>query len=149
MSYYDEPLLTRDERTWWLKVGCGIVAAVLLLSIAAGMVRFVWGWGSEPGRIYGVENVKEQWRFAYEGEESLRTAARIVCKAEQDEAAATSDNERIQRASARIAYEQNYYRIQADYDARMRNAFEAKLVKPDDVVSPAPSLEQMKAQECQ
>jgi hypothetical protein len=98
--------------------------------------------------VTSAENVRDQWAFAYSYDEALRAAARQVCSAEKALASSTTDEERPQRRSQLMAFEENYSRIQAEYNARLRNAFEAKMVAPEDVPKHAPSLEELKLQVC-
>jgi len=135
---------TKVVLAWWgwiLVIGL-IVGATLVVG------RFAFGWFTAPVQIYSIENVREQWRFAYDYDESLKAAAQQVCIAEKAVQDASSDNEKSQRRSQQMAYETNYTRIEADFNARLRNAFEAKLVKPADVPDKAPSLSEMKKRVC-
>lgn len=127
-----------------------LFAIILLFLAVAIMVPTGWalGWWAEPWRVTSAQNVREQWRFAYTYDESLQAAARQVCSADAALGSATTDTERTQRRSQLIALEQNYARIQAEYDARLRNAFEAGLVAPSDVPRKAPDLAQNRTKVC-
>lgn len=122
-----------------------IIGMVLVL----GAIGWVINWASVPGEIASAENVKKQWEFAYTYEESLKSAARQVCSAERALTDAQLPDERTQRRSQVMALEQNYSRIQAEFNARLRNAFQAKLVAPSDVPETAPELSAMKSKVCQ
>lgn len=130
--------------SWWAWALLIIFAGGLLTALAG----WAFGWFAEPLRITSPENVREQWQFAYQYEESLNAAAQQVCIAEKAVTSSESANERTQRKSQLLAYETNYTRIQAEYNARLRNAFEAKLVKPADVPDRAPTLEEAKQRVC-
>lgn len=118
---------------WVLGIG-------LLLSAILGAIGFAAGWISLPAKVFGVENVREQWRFAYEYNESLSAIQGQFCTAQRAVAESVDDAERSQRTTQRIAIENNYNRVQAQYDAKLKNAFEAKLVRPGDVPEKAPDL---------
>jgi hypothetical protein len=125
-----------------------------ILSIAGLIIAiyaFAWGlgWATMPFEKTSVENVQAQWAFAYSYQESLKSEARQVCTAEKALAGATEHDEKMQRESQLEVLEQNYARIEAEYDAKLRNAFEAKYVKPSDVPHIAPTLVEMKEQVCQ
>ncbi len=121
---------------WWL----WIIPVILLL----GATAWALGWIGAGARIISPENVRVQWQFAYDYQASLEATANNVCRARQDEKAAPEGTtERSQRTSQRIAQEQNYERIRAQYDARLADAFRAKLVRPPDVPDHAPTLEEM------
>lgn len=126
--------------SWWLWL-IGVIVVV-------GVTFWVLRWLSVPGQVVSPENVRAQWAFAYQYEESLRASALQVCQTEKALNSATSDSEKSQRRSQLLAFEQNYTRIQATYDGRLRDAFQAKLVKPVDVPDRAPTLEQNKARVC-
>lgn len=124
------------------------VGGIFLAIIAAMAISWSLGWIAVPASIISAQNVREQWRFAYEYDESLQSAARKVCAAEKAVQDSISDEEKIQRRSHALALEQNYARIQAEFNARLRDAFQAKLVAPSDVPQRAPELHMMKNQVC-
>ncbi len=130
------------------KFAIGWIFFIVGLALTAGVIGWVLNWASVPGKIASSENVRKQWAFAYEYEESLKSAARQVCSAEKAAEAAQLPDERTQRRSQVLALEQNYSRIQAEYDARLRDAFQAKLVAPEDVPKRASELSTMKSQVC-
>lgn len=117
----------------------GVVIVVILVALG-----WFLSWLFVPAQVASPQNVREQWQFAYGYEEKLQAAAQQICIAEEAVASAVGSTEKEQRRSQLIAYEINYTRLQADYDARLRNAFEAKLVAPPDVPKVAPTLTQQK-----
>ncbi len=121
---------------------------VIVIGGIGAAVRFAGGWASQPAQIFSAENVREQWRFAYEYDESLRSAARQVCTAEEAVQNAVDDDTRTQRETQRIALTNNYNRIAAEYNGRLRNAFEAGWVRPRDVPERAPELQVLKNEIC-
>ena len=123
-------------------------AVVVALGVIFGVGSFAFDWLNTGKNVVGPANVKEQWRFAYDLSESLNATARQVCIAERALKRAVTSEESSQRQSQLIAYEQTYARIQADYDARMKDAFRGKLVKPRDVPDEAPTLKETKAKVC-
>lgn len=125
----------------WLLLG-------VIVIVVLGVVGWALRWASVPGEVFSPENVREQWAFAYQYDESLQAAARQVCTAEQAVGTSESANERTQRRTQLLALEQNYARIQAEYNARLRNAFEAGLVAPSDVPARAPELGATKQRVC-
>ncbi len=125
----------------WVFWGIGIL---VLLSIVLIPVGLALGWGRAAANVVSPDNVKKQWAFAYQYDEDLQATARNVCIAEKAVADAPDANAQNQRQSQLIAQQSNYNRIEADYNAKLRNAFEAKLVKPSDVPDKAPSLPEMK-----
>lgn len=132
--------LTWFVTRWWLWT----LVILLLMVIGA----WVLGWITMPWQIISPENIRKQWTWGYDQYESLQAVAQQVCTAERAVNAATSDTERTQRQTQLIAYENNYARLAADYDARMRNAFEAGLVRPPDLPARAPTLQDMKLNAC-
>ena len=146
MENYGPP--NRRETSVVMKWILWIVAIALFASAVAGIGHFAFGWFSVPGKVLSVENVQKQWAFAYQYDEDLQAAARQVCNAEGMVALATSETEKTQRRDQLFAFQQNYTRLEADYNAALRNAFEAKYVKPADVPNTAPTLDEMKARVC-
>lgn len=108
-----------------------------------GLLVFIIGWMFTPLDIFSRGNVQEQWRFAYDMEEDLKSAARQVCNARVALENANTDWEKQQRQSQLTGLENNYARIASDYNAQMRDKFRAGLVKPSDVRRRAPSLNEM------
>ena len=96
------------------------------LAIIVGVVVLVWalGWIFAPFDVTSVDNVRKQWAFAYQYDESLHAVAKQVCSAERAVKEARGDEERIQRQSQALAFEQNYARIEAEYNAKLRDAFQ-------------------------
>lgn len=70
---------------------------------------------------------------AYPNFEALKAAAGDVCSALAAIDAETDPDARVQRVSEELAYERNYRRIAADYDAAYDNVFQAKQVGPADL----------------
>ena len=125
-------------------LGIGIAVALVL-----GLVGFAAGWFRAGTQIISPENVKAQWQFAYDFNESLTAIGQQWCTAKAAEDAETNSDAKLQRTSQRISIEQNYARVKAQYDARLADAFRAKLVKPDDVPKRAPTLaETTRALDC-
>jgi hypothetical protein len=114
------------------------IAIAFTLSIAINLTGC--DWFGEGLRQVSVGNVKEQWQFAYECDENLKSAARKVCSARQ-----AVDNEPDKEAKEQLrsyasTYELNYASIQADCEAGYRNAFENKYIRPYDVPNHAADL---------
>lgn len=124
------------------------IAFGILVVVLVGIIGWGIRWASVPGQVASPENVRKQWAFAYDYDESLQSAARQVCAAEQALADTKDATERSQRRSQLMALEQNYSRIQAEYNAKLRNAFDAKLVAPSDVPAKAPDLATNKSRVC-
>lgn len=139
---------TREDTSWLAKWYLWLLALIVLAGMVGGIVSWVGGWAAVPVRVTSAENVQKQWEFAYRYDESLQAAARQVCSAEKGVAESSSDTERTQRRSQALAYEQNYARIEAEFNAKLRNAFEAKYVAPPDVPKRASTLTEMKAKVC-
>lgn len=117
----------------------GIGLAVLLVLCGAG---FVFRWLRTASDVVGPENVTKQWEFAYTYDRSLTAIANNWCTARTDELAETNTEVRPQLRAQRTAHEQNFNRVKAEYDAALANAFKAKLVKPPDVPTEAPTLKE-------
>lgn len=121
-----------------------ILVGFVILLLLCGL-GWVFRWGKAATDVVGPENVKAQWQFAYDYDESLRASASNWCTLRKQEVQAGKIGDRDamnQRGSQRIATEQLYERNKAEYDARLRDAFRAKWVKPTDVPTKAPTLDE-------
>jgi cell division protein FtsI/penicillin-binding protein 2 len=115
------------------------IGALVVLFLVGTALSFAFGWIGGAAQIESFQNHKEQYTWAYQDMEALRAQAGNICDAK----GATN----IQPGAV-LAYKQNYRRIEADYDRRMENAFEAKYVKPHDLPRRAPTLRDMLSSEC-
>jgi len=132
-----------DWKVFWKVVG--ILFVVMLVFSALG---FLFGWITLPIKKGSAGNVEEQFRTGYELYESLQATAQSVCTAEKAYNDEIDSTLKSQRQSQLLAYETNYARLSADYDAWSRNVFEGGIVRPADLPARAPSLSEMKAQSC-
>lgn len=114
----------------WIGIAC---LTIIMASLLVAGVNWVSGWLTKPAEVFGVENVENQWQFAYDTEEDLIASAIQICNAQDALSTSTSDWERQQRQTQLTARLDNYARISSDYNARLRDAFRAGLVKPPDV----------------
>jgi hypothetical protein len=121
---------------------------VIVLSLVFGVVGFFGGWFNAGKDIISPANVKAQWQFAYDFDRSLDAISKQYCTAVLVENAETDPTIKPQRTDQRIAIENNYQRVEAEYDGRLADAFRAKLVKPSNVPSVAPTLGENVASNC-
>jgi hypothetical protein len=122
----------------YIAAGIGILILVVVVLTALGLL---FGWIGGGASVVSVDNVKAQYQFAYQDLNSLKATAANACGEREALADPTlGADEKTARRSQLIAYEQNYERIKAEYDARVQNVFQAKLVKPADVPLMAPTL---------
>lgn len=121
----------------WIFFGVGVL---VVLSILLGSIGWVLGWFAVPAQITSPQNVRAQWQWAYNTEEDLKASARNYCAAAVAYEQTTNEFYKEQRYSQVLVQEQNYNRIASDYNARLRNAFEAGLVAPPDVMPRAGAL---------
>lgn len=133
---YDEEYVA--NQSFW-RVIFKTMGVVVVLFIVIGGLAFGLGWIKTGTDIVSPQNVKAQWQFAYDYNASLGAAASNWCSAKKAEDEATS-SDKSERTSQRLAREALYQKIEAEYDGRLRDAFRAKLVKPADVPSVAPTL---------
>lgn len=135
-DYNEDDILKATPTRLAFKLLGVFLAVVAILSV----VGFIGGWFKTGADIISPTNVKQQWQFAYTFDESLKAINTQWCSAKDAEDADTNPETKPQRTSQRLAIEQNYAKVKAQYDAQLANAFEAKWVKPSDVPDRAPEL---------
>ena len=138
---------TRQGSGFVLRWFFALLGIFIVIGLTLYFTGFASRWLGTATQILSPENVKEQWRFAYDYKESLGAAAIQVCNAEKLVAEATAAD-KSQRQTQLLARQDNYARIAAQYNGRMQDAFRAKLVAPNDVPNKAPTLDQMKQEAC-
>lgn len=125
-----------------------IVGAVVVIALSLSVIGFFGGWFNAGKEIVSAKNVKAQWQFAYDYDESLDGIAVQHCTAVAAEEAETNPDFKVQRTDQRIAIDNNYERVRAEYNGRLRDAFRARLVAPSDVPDQAPTLQENVAENC-
>ena len=127
----------------YIAAGVGILVLLVVAFTALGLV---FGWIGGAASVASVDNVKAQYQFAYQDLNSLKATAANACQQREFLAdPSISPDEKTADRAHLSAYEQNYVRIKAEYDARVQNVFQAKLVKPSDVPLEAPTLAEAEA----
>ena len=116
-----------------------------LFSAGCGLITGYWG---EAKRQVSVGNVKGNWQFAYDYNNSLKTIARQWCDIKAATSGETDANVKSQRETQMLAISQNYQRVEADYDAHLQDAFRLKYIKPSNVPTTAPTLTEEASQVC-
>jgi hypothetical protein len=124
-----------------MKWAIASVGTILVLGLVFGVLGFALGWYHTETDVVSPENVKAQYQDAYSNFEALKATAGDVCSALAAVGAETDPDAKSQRVSEELAYEQNYRRIAAAYDAAYDNAFAAKHVGPTDLPHTAPELD--------
>lgn len=118
-------------------LGVFVAVGVILMVVGLGL-----GWFRAGTDIISPENVKKQWQFAYDYNASLEGLSSQWCTLTKAENAETTPEFKVQRTNQRIAVEQQYDRVRAEYNGRLADAFRAGLVKPPDVPEVALTLAQ-------
>ncbi|HEY4460869.1 MAG TPA: hypothetical protein VGN81_41595 [Pseudonocardiaceae bacterium] len=136
------PFSPQNRRVWGLGVRWLVASTVVVvvLALVFGVLGVALGWYNAATDVVSPENVKAQYQDAYSNFEALKATAGDVCSARAAVTAETDPDARTQRVSQELAYEQNYRRIAASYDAAYDNAFQAKHVGPTDLPHTAPDL---------
>jgi hypothetical protein len=130
----------RAYRSLGLRWLAAAVSAVVALGVLFGVLGLAFGWFDAVTDVVSPENVKTQYRDAYTGYEALKATAGDICAAKSAVAAETDQDAKSQRVSEELAYEQNYRRIAASFDAAYDDAFRAEHVGPGDLPNKAPDL---------
>ncbi len=131
-----------------IKWGLSFMALMVVLGVIFGVGIFALDWFRAGRDVFGPENVREQFRLAYDRYEGLEALAEQVCNFDTNLAAAESPSARQQIADQRLAVANNYSRVRAQYEAAYDDAFRAGLVGPRDLPEKAPALDEMQALVC-
>lgn len=147
----DRPVMDRDRArrlrpfspehrpVWGLAVRWATVLVGLVVALTVIALALRW-FGAADGAV-SPENVAAQYRQAYTDFEALKATAGNVCAARAVLAAESDPELRAQRSTQVAAYEQNYRRIAAGYDAAYDDVFRARHVGPPDLPAEAPGLD--------
>lgn len=108
----------RTSFKWFL----GFIAVCIVIGVVIGGVMWISSWGAEAGRVTGVQNTREQVTKILQADADMIASAENACEAKT--AAKTSDDPTLIEDPT-LAYRATYRRIEADYNARMNNIFEA------------------------
>lgn len=111
---YDGEYVKRSS-PWGL--GLKVVGILLAAGVVLTLAGLGFGWFKAGTDIISPTNVKAQWQFAYDYSESLNAIGGNWCTTKQAEDAETNPDAKLQRQTQRIAHEQNYNRVKAEYDA--------------------------------
>ncbi len=132
----------------FVKWGLSLMALMVVLGVVFGVGVFALDWFRAGRDVFGPENVREQFRLAYDRYEGLEALAEQVCNFETSLEAAESTTARQQIESQRLAVANNYSRVRAQYEAAYDDAFRAGLVGPRDLPDKAPALAEMQVLVC-
>jgi hypothetical protein len=102
-----------------------VLAMILLLSFAFGILSWVGGWWSGDKETTGFQNTRTQAYQLRDDYNNLVATAGNVCDAEKAKGEPNPNDPQIVGGDPAFQYEATYRRIKADYDRRMSNAFEA------------------------
>jgi uncharacterized iron-regulated membrane protein len=130
------------------KVTAGCIGAIVLVLVLVA-IGLASSWFGLVVNKVSPANVQEQWQFAYEGKNNMVSAAQQACAAQKAVEAETDPQAKTQRRDQLNAIVLNYSRIEANYNAGVQNAFKAKYIKPNDVPTTAPTLQEEEAAVCQ
>lgn len=144
---FDEYKNVKPDRTltwlvtrWWFWL--------LLIALIAVVSSWAFGWIVLPWQKGSAGNVEKQFTYGYTQYRSLEATARQVCTAEKAVANATTNDEKTQRNTQLMGYENNYARLAGEYDAWASNIFQGNVIRPSDLPLRAPTLEDLKTRVC-
>lgn len=130
-----------EVRPFWKPVvAWGALVAVVVVVI--GVLAFACSWAGAGAKVISPANVTKQYAQAYSRWEALKATTCNVAGEQKLVDNATDPTIKVQYQQQLSAYQQNYVRVAADYDAAYDNAFAAKHVGPSDIPKQAPTLSQ-------
>jgi hypothetical protein len=126
----------------------GYIAAALAIALALLLISFACGWINAGREIVSPKNVKAQYGLAYDDYEAMGALARQACRVDAVIQEEKDPAVRSQRLTQRVAIENRYDTVAAEYEARIEDLFRAKVVRPRDLPAEAPTLEERQAEVC-
>lgn len=126
----------------WMAIFLVVIGILVLMF---GFTRFVLGWFGAGAEIVSPTNVKQQYALVIGDWEALQQEAANACAARS---APERENSPTFLEDPSFAYAAKYRETAADYNRRMNNLFEAKIVAPGGYPRRAPTLEEMQARVC-
>jgi len=122
----------------------------IVLAIVVGVINWFGAWGGTAAKLTGPQHTEEQTTAVLDDWTSMKAAAGNVCDAK-----ASAGNGPTLVEDLALAYRATYRRIEADYDRRMSNLFEAYVTRNLPLPGTlrglprvAPTLGEMVKEEC-
>lgn len=103
-----------------------VVGIIVALGIVFSLIGWLGGWFSEGQRVTGPANVSAQYGAVIDDWQSLITEAQNAC----DVTVKTNSDSPTFVEDPALAYKAQFRNTRTDYNRRMQNIFEAKLVGP-------------------
>jgi hypothetical protein len=147
MTSWDDRGNELERRPWSTSVkwGLGVIAAIVVLSVAYIPAHFALGWFSTAANVAGPGNVTEQFHAVIGDWNAMQAAAGNYCQAKDTP---QGPNSPALVEDPAFAYAAQYRHITVDYNERQNNIFEAGVVGPNGYPKNAPSLDAMVKQVC-
>lgn len=134
--FEDRPF--RTAFGWLLK---GLLILAVLMVVVGGFLRvtgFLGLWADEATRVVSPANVREQHTLIAQDWQELRAAADKVCQAGASQTGGENDPTFLE--DPLVAMKSVYYTARSDYNRRMNNLFEARIVAPSGYPRYVPEL---------
>lgn len=130
--------LDKDDNIRTGRVVFALIGAILAVGVLGSLIGLASGWWNAGVQVVSASNVKEQYAQAINEWESLKTSAFNACSAQSAE---TDENSPTFVEGPELAYAATYRRSVVEYNSRMKNIFEAKLVGPSGYPREVPRLD--------
>lgn len=140
---------SRHPLRWIIGGAAALIVASLLFWIIGSATGLIGGYANKEKQILGVNHVAQVYAVAFQDMKSLDATANNTCPIEAEIAGVQQGSDAwLQLESQVNAFQENYNRIKADYDAQMANIFAAKQVKPRNLPFVAPTFKSKIAEFC-
>ncbi|QDF15434.1 hypothetical protein SEA_MOLLYMUR_74 [Gordonia phage Mollymur] len=123
------------------KILFATVGVMILLLLGVGACNLAVGYGNKAAEVVGVDNVETQHTQVIERFSALQDAANNACAAGQ---ATAGNGGPLLVEDPALAYAATYFNIRTDYNRRMANLFEAKIVAPSGYPKQIPAFPEAK-----
>ncbi|QIG58736.1 hypothetical protein SEA_DATBOI_72 [Gordonia phage DatBoi] len=123
-----------------VKVAVASIGAAGLLPLVIGC-GIIGGYADKAGQVAGADNVEMQHTQIHERFSALQDAANNACAAGQTNA---GNGGPLLVEDPALAYAATYFNIRTDYNRRMANIFEARIVAPSGYPKEIPAFVEAK-----
>lgn len=119
-----------------MKKALAVVGVLIGLGLVASALGLALGWFERGVQVVSPQNVTEQHRGIIQQWEAMKVSASNACSAVQQSESSSKSPTMVEDVT--LAYAATFRNSVAEYQRRMDNLFEAKIVAPSGYPSDVP-----------